>query len=328
MTDREQKKSRIVPRLFRWQLQSNALVILTVLVLVFTSINKSFLSPFNLYNFLMQNEYRMVMITGLAVIILGGEVDFSIGSQISLVAVLIGRLITLGMPVGMALLCGIVGGVSCGALNGFLISTAKLPAFIVTLATQRLFQGISYMVSGGMTYSDFPASIINLSGMRTDGWPASHTIVILCVLFLWSFFTYTVAGKTILSMGYDEDVVLQSDIHVSRYTFVIYIIGSLFYVLSAILMISRQGLAVSNMGEGMEIDGLFAACIAGAGAIILKNNQAKHRVHVLDFYLGMLVIGVIENGMQLSGSIQYMQDVLKSVIVILSLLLSINHHNM
>ena len=73
-------------------------VILLILVAVFTVLNPNFLSPFNLYNFLMQNEYRIVMITGLAIIMLGGEIDLSLGYQISLVGILIGKLLTADVP--------------------------------------------------------------------------------------------------------------------------------------------------------------------------------------------------------------------------------------
>ena len=94
-----------------------------------------------------------------------------------------------------------------------------------------------------------------------------------------------------------------------KYKLSAYILGSFFFAVAALLLISRQGLAVSNMGNGLEVDGMFAVCIAGGASLILKNSEVKRRVPVSNFYLGILVIAVIENGMQLSGSIQYYQYV-------------------
>ena len=111
-------------------------VILLILVAVFTVLNPNFLSPFNLYNFLMQNEYRIVMITGLAIIMLGGEIDLSLGYQISLVGILIGKLLTADVPVPICILMGLAAGCCCGLLNGFLIAGLNLSSVIVTLITQ------------------------------------------------------------------------------------------------------------------------------------------------------------------------------------------------
>ena len=294
-------------------------VILLILVAVFTVLNPNFLSPFNLYNFLMQNEYRIVMITGLAIIMLGGEIDLSLGYQISLVGILIGKLLTADVPVPICILIGLAAGCCCGLLNGFLIAGLNLSSVIVTLITQKLFQGISYLLSKGMTYSDFPEPIMSISGMKGSTMPAGH-IMILSILFLEGIFCFTILGKNILSMGYDEQVLRQNGIPVGKYKLSAYILGSFFFAVAALLLISRQGLAVSNMGNGLEVDGMFAVCIAGGASLILKNSEVKRRVPVSNFYLGILVIAVIENGMQLSGSIQYYQYVITSVVVLYSVI--------
>lgn len=301
-------------------MRSGPLLILFFLVMVFTVLNPNFLSAFNLYNFLMQNEYRLVMITGLAFIMLGGEIDLSVGYQISLIGILMGRMLSMGVAAPLCIAVGILAGLACGSLNGILVAGLHLSSVIVTLITQKLFQGISYLISRGMTYSSFPDMVLSISGIRGEPWPASHMIVVLSILILEGIFSCTVIGKNILSMGYDEQVVRQNDISADRYKFITYAAGSLFFSLSALLLISRQGLAVSNMGNGLEIDGLFAVCIAGGGSLFLKNRETKKRVPIMNFYLSILVLGVIENGMQLSGSIQYLQYIITSAIVLCSVL--------
>lgn len=295
-------------------------ILFIFMLVIFTAMNPNFLSAFNLYNFLMQNEYRLVMITGLAFIMLGGEIDLSVGYQISLVGVLVGKMLSMGLPAPFCIAVSLLAGCACGALNGILIAGLDLSSVIVTLITQELFQGISYLISRGMTYSEFPEMILKISGIRGDVCPASHLIVLLSILFLIVTFSFTVIGKNILSMGYDERVLRQNDIPVEKYKFITYVIGSLFFAIASILLISRQGLAVSNMGIGLEIDGLFAVCIAGGGSLFLKNSETKRRVPVSNFYLGVLVLAVIENGMQLSGSIQYLRYAITSAVVLCSVL--------
>lgn len=211
-------------------------VILLILVAVFTILNPNFLSPFNLYNFLMQNEYRIVMITGLAIIMLGGEIDLSLGYQISLVGILIGKLLTADVPVPICILMGLAAGCCCGLLNGFLIAGLNLSSVIVTLITQKLFQGISYLLSKGMTYSDFPEPIMSISGMKGSTMPAGHIIMILSILFLEGMFCFTILGKNILSMGYDEQVLRQNGIPVGKYKLSAYILGSFFFAVAALLL--------------------------------------------------------------------------------------------
>ena len=112
-------------------------------------------------------------------------------------------------------------------------------------------------------------------------------------------------------MGYDEQVLRQNGIPVGKYKLSAYILGSFFFAVAALLLISRQGLAVSNMGNGLEVDGMFAVCIAGGASLILKNSEVKRRVPVSNFYLGILVI---------AGSIQYYQYVITSVVVLYSVI--------
>ncbi len=161
---------------------------------------------------------------------------------------------------------------------------------------------------------------MSISGMKGSTMPAGHIIMILRILFLEGMFCFTILGKNILSMGYDEQVLRQNGIPVGKYKLSAYILGSFFFAVAALLLISRQGLAVSNMGNGLEVDGMFAVCIAGGASLILKNSEVKRRVPVSNFYLGILVIAVIENGMQLSGSIQYYQYVITSVVVLYSVI--------
>ena len=295
---------------------------LAILILAFTAVNPNFLSAFNLYNFWMQNEYRIVMIIGLSFIVLGGEIDLSLGYQISLVGVLMGKMFSLGVPTYICLASGLLTGILCGLLNGSLVAVVGIPSFIVTLITQKLFQGLSYLISGGMMYSDIPDSILGISSLNNGMFTSSHIVVIISLLIFGGIFSSTVAGKNILAMGYDERVLAQNGIGVKRYKCMIYVIGSILFFLASLILLSRQGLAVSNMGVGMELDGLFAVCIAGGGGLLIKNSDIKRRVPLSNFFVAILIVGVIENGLQLIGISQYYQYIVLSVLVLYFILIA------
>ena len=102
----------------------------------------------------------------------------------------------------------------------------------------------------------------------------------------------------------------------------IYVIGSILFFFASLILLSRQGLAVSNMGVGMELDGLFAVCIAGGGGLLIKNSDIKRRVPLSNFFVAILIVGVIENGLQLIGISQYYQYIVLSVLVLYFILIA------
>ena len=85
-------------------------------------------------------------------------------------------------------------------------------------------------------------------------------------------------------MGYDEQILRQNGIPVGKYKLSAYILGSFFFAVAALLLISRQGLAVSNMGNGLEVDGMFAVCIAGGASLILKNRESPSAIFILEYW--------------------------------------------
>lgn len=313
--------NRVFSRLKKIKNNSTVIILISV-TLLFTIIAPEFLSLFNLRNMVHQNEYAMIVITGFAFIILGGGVDMSLGYQISLVSVVAGKMIVSGFSPILAIAIGIAVGMLCGLLNGAAIAFLNISPIIITLITQEFFHGVSYLLSKGVTYSGYPQALLDLT--EYNGWFPSvcDFMVILCFLVLMLVFTYTIFGKNVLSMGYDERVLSENNISVKKYKIAIYVIGSFFYAVAAVILMSRQGLSTSNMGVGYEIEAIFGACIAGAGGILINRSEQKFRIPLINFYLGIMVLSVIENGIQLSGASQYIERVITSVVVLISLLIT------
>ena len=166
--------------------------ILMVLTLFFTLASPYYLTAFNLRNIALQNAHTIVMMAGIAIIMQGGGLDLSVGYQMSLAAVLTGELLTNGFSVPAAAGAGLLSGVLCGVINGFIVAKWRLSPIIATLATQEFYRGVAYLISGGVTYYNIPQSLRGLTEGLFLGIPKSLWLALCCIAVTYLLFHYTV----------------------------------------------------------------------------------------------------------------------------------------
>lgn len=299
-------------------LENTALMLLVIVMLAFSAASPFFFMPFNLNNIIVQNAHVLVMITGLIFVMQGGGFDLSVGYQISLVSVVVGYLLSAGIPLFWTICAGVLTGVLCGTFNGSIISVFHISPVIVTLITHELFRGISYMLSGGVSYSDFPKPFRYITNTTVLGFTGVHYITMLSILFAIIVFRYTVFGKIVLAMGYDAHILEKNGIGTKGARILSYVICGFFCSIAAILIVSRQGVASSAIGPGMELKGVMAACIAGVSSNLLAKNHK--RVPTVNYYIGVLIMAIIENGMLLTGNNQYVECCITSLIILISVI--------
>lgn len=292
---------------------SSVLVIFAALVGIFSLLSPNFLTVFNLKNILLQNTHMIVIVLGLAFIMIGGGIDLSVGYQISLITVIVGRLFSMGIPYPIVMLAGLLTGALCGSCNGVLVAFCKIVPFAATLATQVIFRGLSYWISSGRTYSRIPEEFQMLVGQAFLGVQADVWIALICLILAGLVFRYTFYGKYIRAIGQNEEVTARTGVNVKKTKLFCYTIGGIFYALAAMLLVSKQSIASSANGVGMEITGIAAAYIGGVP------GQAEE-VRVLSLVVGVLIMAVIDNGLQMSGGNQYLQYVITGIILILSMI--------
>lgn len=305
-------RKRIKENLF----YNTAFMLLVAVVAVFSITSPFFLTGFNLNNIIVQNAHSLAMMTGLIFVMQGGGFDLSVGYQISLVSVVIGALLSEGIPVAWAVCAGLLVGILCGAINGGIVAVFRISPVIVTLITQELFRGISYLLSRGVTYADIPLSLRQVINGTVLGLTGGQWTAVICVLVAILAFRYTVIGKVTLAMGYDERILDYNGVDTKTTKMLSYMICGFFCAVASILIVSRQGVASSAIGPGMEVEGIMAACIAGVSSnMIVKNRK---RVPTINFYIGILVMAIIENGILLTGNNQYVEYCITSLVVLLS----------
>lgn len=292
----------------------SALILSALLILVFNRSLNSFNSFSEIQNILLYNTGLMLAVAGLGFVMIGGGIDFSIGYQISLIAAVISVSGVRGLPTGVVVLLALLTGVACGTLNGVLVAYGKLAPFAATIATQVIFRGFSYLLTGNSMVSSIASIIRNLARreilyIRLDIW-----IVAAAFLVLWVVIKKTVFGKNLRAVGLNEAIAAHAGVNTPLVKCISYSVSGFFYGLAAMVLISKRGYSGSEIGIGMEVQAIVAAYIGGVLALAEKQN-------VLSLLFGCLALSVIENGLPKVGVSGYVQYVVMGLILIISILM-------
>lgn len=287
-----------------------AWVILLLICIVFAFMNSRFLTIRNIRTVLDQNAYLIVASCGIVLIQMSGNLDISIGYQMSIIGVICATLMkATGLPVPLVIIVGVLLGLLMSAFNCWLAEKLKLSWLIVSLATQNIFLGISFLFSGSKTINDFPDSFKFL-GQGYIG-PVPFAIVIAAVSFIVMDFVLskTYFGRYIYALGGNEEATRLAGINVRKMKYQISFIAGAFVGLAALMLISRMSSAQSGIGPGTEFTVITAIFLGG---VSIRGGEGK----LSSVLAGVLLLGVLTNGMQLSGIDTYWQSICKGILMI------------
>ncbi|GHT57201.1 ribose ABC transporter permease [Spirochaetia bacterium] len=291
------------------------IIILLALIVLFSFFSPVFFTWINLRNLVTQNTYYIIAAIGLAFVMIGGGIDLSVGYQMSLVGVVLGMLITVaGVPVPLALAIGFVLGAFLGALNGALVTSIRIFPLIATLATSTVFQGISYTFSQSKTYRPFPASFRAVAMQNIGGVPFDVILVIVIALIASYVLQKTYFGRYVMAVGGNEEVARLSGINTKLIKTILYGICGFCFAIATWVMLAKSNTASSSMGPGTEFTGLTAAIIGG---ISFKGGKGT----IAGLVIGVFIVQIIGNGMQLAGWGVYSQYIVKGIILIMAVAL-------
>ncbi|BBP77232.1 ABC transporter permease [Pseudomonas gingeri NCPPB 3146 = LMG 5327] len=291
------------------------LLLLCVVLTVFTD---NFLSVSNLLNVLDQVTVLGIMALGMTLVILIGGIDLSVGAVLAVAIMVMSWLgQALGVPMWLAMLAALVVGAACGATTALLVVRAGLPSFIATLAMMSVARGLAYMVTDGAQVSGFPEWFSNLSVIRYGG---VLSLTVLCFLLLallfWFVLRFTVAGRSLYAIGGSAKVARLAGIRVKGYTSAVYILSGICAALGGIIMTSRLDTAGAGAGVGYELD-VIAAVVIGGGS--LKGGAGS----VVGTLVGVLIIGVLRNGLNLAGISPFVQQVVIGAVIAFAVMLDL-----
>jgi len=249
-------------------------------------------------------------------------IDLSIGSMFALCGITAGLMVStgkegLGLPSFVGFIVGILTGMLVGLFNGVTVAKGKIPAFIVTMGSMWITRGIALVLAHGMPVGSFPASFVYLGTASLDAnnmIPWSVLIFFIVILVMDFVMKKRPLGRYIYAVGGNEDSAIAAGINTTRIKIKAYLVEGALVGLAATLLASRLKSAAPALGQGYETD-----CIAGAivGGVSFTGGIGT----VWGMVLGAVIIGVINNGMDLLGVEAFYKQIVKGAIIILAVLL-------
>ncbi len=287
-------------------------VVLALLVILMSVLTDRFLTVDNLFSIARQVSMLGIASIGMTFVILLGGIDLSIGSIITF-ANIVGAyfMVVLGMNMWITILLMLVFSTLIGLLNGFIIAEFNMPALIVTFATQIIFEGLAYMISGGMSMSGFPKAFSFIG--QGYLWVIPVPVILMCICFVIGalILNRSYFGRYFYALGGNEEASLLSGISVHGIKCLVYALSGLFAGIAAVVFLSRTNSGQPNVGKGYEFNVITAVVLGGVSV-----NGGYGRIS--NVVAGVLIIGILSNGMVLLDISAYMQMVVKGIILLLA----------
>lgn len=289
---------------------------LILLIIVVSILNPSFLDISNLLNLLRQISINGLIAFGMTFIILTGGIDLSVGSILALSSAFIALMITSGVDPIIALIIGVLIGFVLGAVNGLLVTKGNMAPFIATLATMTIFRGLTLVITDGNPITNLGDSyLFQLFGKGYFiGIPVPAVTMIIVFVILLILLQKTTFGRHTYAIGGNEVAAKISGIKVNKIKILIYGISGLMSALAGGILTSRLNSAQPTAGTSYELDAIAAVVLGGTS---LTGGKGR----IVGTLIGVLIIGVLNNGLNLLGVSSFYQQVVKGVVILIAVLI-------
>jgi len=288
------------------------LMILIGLVILFSIISPNFMTSYNLLILVRQVSFAAISAVGVMFVMISGAIDLSIGSQIVLTNIVLSILMAdwdiapiLAIPIILVL------GTVLGALNGILAVKLKIHPLIITLGTASIYKGVGYIIAQSRNIMGFPDSF-RWFGQGYIG-PIPVPIVIMIIVALIGSFvlTRTYFGRYVFALGGNEEAARLAGVNVNLMKVILFAICGFISGITAVLLLSRVFAGQVSTGQGTEFDCLTAALLGG---VSFRGGEGT----VFGLITGILIIGVLNNAMQLASFPDFSQNVVKGAVLLIA----------
>jgi ribose transport system permease protein len=284
--------------------------VLVILMALFSLASPYFFTFRNITNIINQNTYFIIVAIALSFVMIGGGIDLSVGYQMSLVGVVTAMLMMVyHLPVWLAVLLGLVLGTCLGLVNGLIVTNIKVFPLIATLATSIIFQGLSYLISKANTFRSYPDEFLSLTRGKVLGLPVDVLLTLLIAIVVSIIYTETVYGFRLIALGGNEEGSRLAGINTRRMKISIYAVCGFLTAVGTMVMISKANTTNSSFGPGTEFICLTALIVGGVSFMGGEGN-------IPAIIVGVFILAVLGNGMQLAGWGTYAQFIVRGLILL------------
>ena len=292
-----------------------ATIALIILVVVIGTISPQFRTVNNIFSLLRQSSVNGLIAFGMTFVILTGGIDLSVGAVLALSTVFAASMISAGVPVPVAVLISLIIGTVLGLISGFLVSKGRLQPFIATLVTMTIYRGITMIYTNGKPISNLGNSefLRFIGSGEFLGIPVPVWILLVTFLIFFFLLKKTVLGRKIYAVGSNQKAAAIAGVNINKIKLFVYSVSGFMSALAGIILLSRLGSAQPVLGIGYELDAIAAVALGGTS---LSGGRGK-------FYgtlIGVLIIAVLNNGLNILGVSSYYQDVAKGIVILIAVL--------
>lgn len=281
---------------------------LFLIILIISILNPGFLSAPNLLNVLRQVSINALIAFGMTFVILTGGIDLSVGAILAFSGAVTATLLSSGMDPILAILIGLLVGAALGAINGIIIAKGKVAPFIATLATMTIYRGATLMFTDGRPVSNLGDSTLfqMLGGGYFFGIPMPAITMMISFVILYLILKKTTFGRRVYAVGGNEEASILSGIKVDRIKIYVYSLTGFLAAIAGVILTSRLNSAQPTAGTMYELDAIAAVVLGGT-------SLTGGKGWIVGTLIGALIIGVLNNGLNLLGVSSFFSKWLKAV---------------
>jgi ribose transport system permease protein len=298
-----------------WQ-QYGTLLIFIALCTVISLIQPRFLSHANLMNVARQVSIVAIMATGMTLVIIGGGIDLSVSTVASLAGCVAADLMVRGLPVIPSILVGLSIGALMGMINGLAVTWGKTPPFIATLGMLWVARGLALLYTNGMTITGLPQNFIDIGVEWLGPVPIPVVIAIVIMLIGHIYLRYTRFGLHLFATGGNTEGARLSSVNVQRIKLSTYVISGILAAAGGLVLTARVYSGQPTLADGMELQAVAAVVIGGTP---LSGGEGS----MLGTILGVAVMGVLTNGLNLMNVSSYWQFVAIGLVIVFAVIMDV-----
>jgi ribose transport system permease protein len=286
------------------------LIILIALVILFSIISPNFMTVNNIIILVRQVSFTAISAVGMMFVMVGGAIDLSLGSQIVLTNIVLSiMMVDYKIPLVAAIPLTLALGTLLGAFNGFLSIKLKIHPLIITLGTASIYKGVGYIVAHSRNIMGFPPEF-RWFGQGFIGPIPVPIIIMIIVALIGSFIlTRTYFGRYVFALGGNQEAARLAGVNIDAMKVILFSICGFISGITAVLLLSRVFAGQTTTGQGLEFDCLTAALLGGVSFIGGEGT-------VFGLMTGILIIGVLNNAMQLATFPDFSQNVVKGAVLL------------
>lgn len=305
-----------------WFIAHKAIIALLLLIGLVSMLNPHFFTLDNLLNILRQTSVNAIIAVGMTLVILTAGIDLSVGSVLALTGAFAASMVALELPILVTVPAVLLAGLALGSLSGVIIAKGKVQAFIATLVTMTLLRGVTMVYTDGRPISTGFTDAGDLFAWFGTGYvfgiPVPVWLMALTFLAAWYLLNHTRFGRYIYAVGGNEAAARLSGINVDRIKMAVYALCGMLSALSAIIVTSRLSSAQPTAGTTYELDAIAAVVLGGT-------SLAGGKGAIMGTLIGALIIGFLNNALNLLDVSSYYQMIAKASVILLAVLVDTKH---